>query len=130
MSLKATTMYPAFLALWLAFFAYVLALEFVVDPTMQRASLWFIAAGWFVVAEAIGGIRRRRGDMLSEAVWVFNDGKWGRRVFAGALGLYFAERLYMLGDFGGLPYWLPRATLVAGFGVWLTVHFWSRGVDG
>mgnify|MGYP006908222462 CR=1 FL=1 len=122
-------MHPAFLAIWLLFLAYVFALELVVDPTMQRPGLWIAAVVWFVVAETVGGIRRHRGDMLSEAVWTFNDGKWGRRVFAGALGIYFALRLFMLGGFGGLPYWLPRATLVTGFGVWLTVHFWSRGAS-
>lgn len=120
------TMHQSYLIIWAAFLAYMLGLEFVIDPMMGHPVLWITALMWFAVVETIGIVRKKMGDTLSETIWMFNDGKLGRRVFVGALGAYFAARLFMLGGFP-MAYWIPRALLVVGFGVWLTVHFWTRG---
>lgn len=123
-------MHPVFLGVWITFFLYLMVLEFVVDPLQQNMVLWLVALGYFVLFEAVGGIRRRRGDTLSETVWTFNDGKFGRAIFAGFIGVYLASRLYMVGGFEGLPHWFPRASLVTGLCAWLVVHFYTRGVKG
>lgn len=125
------SMHPVAVAVWGVFIAGVVALE-LADPAMEHTRWWVAAAVYFVVAEAIGGIRRHRGDMLSEAMWTVSAGKWGRRVFTASWGLYFAERLWMLGapgDFPTLPIWLPWLTLVLGFAVWLVTHLYTEGAD-
>ncbi len=119
-----------FLILWLLFFNYLVLLEFFIDPLQENMTLWGLAFGYFVLLESVGVIRSRRGDTLSETVWLFNDEKIGRAVFAGAIGLYLALRLYSVGGFPGLPDWLPRAVLVSGLGFWLVVHFVTRGKKG
>ena len=124
---RSWSMHPIAAVVWSIFLAGVCALEWT-DPTMQHVGWWLAAVGYFVLFAAIGGLRRRRGDMLSEGMWTFSSGKWGARVFTSAFGLYFAERLYMLGGFD-LPERLPRATLVAGFAVWIVVHFYTEGRD-
>lgn len=124
-------MHPVAVGVWAVFIAGILALEWF-DPAMQHVGWWAAAVGYFALFEAIGGIRRHRGDMLSEGMWEFSSGKWGARAFTASFGIYFAERLYMLGApeaFGTLPLWLPRATLLTGFGVWIAVHFYTEGRD-
>ncbi len=127
--MSTRTMHPVAIAVWSVFIAFVVALE-LLDPGMEHTRWWVGAAVYFAIAEAIGGIRRHRGDMLSEAMWAISAGKWGRRVFTGSFGLYFAQRLYMLGapgDFPQLPIWLPWLTLIVGFAVWIATHFYTEG---
>lgn len=122
-------MHPVAIVVWSIFIAGVASLEWL-DPEMAHPQLWVGVFGYFALFETIAGIRRRRGDMLSEGMWTFSSGKWGARVFTASFGLYFAQRLYMLGapaDWPGLPGWLPRVTLLAGFGVWYVVHMWTEG---
>jgi hypothetical protein len=125
-------MHPVAAVVWSVFTAYIAVLEWT-DPWMQHTEWWLVALLYFAVFELVGGLRRHRGDMYSEALWTFASGKWGAKAFAASFAFYFAERLYMLGapeGFWLLPMWLPRATLVVGFGVWLVVHVWTDGRHG
>ncbi len=121
--------HPAAAAIWSAFIAGIIIAEWI-DPLMVHTKLWVGLVIYFAVFETIGAIRRHRGDMLSEGMWAFSSGKWGARVFTASFGLYFAQRLYMLGapsSFVDLPMWLPRMTLIIGFAIYIVVHMWSEG---
>ena len=88
---------------------------------------------YFAIAEGVAVKRKKKGDTLSEHVWAFYGGNWGRLPFIVGFALWIMCRATNVDtDFahGDIITWLGRMFLVLGIGSWLVIHFAWRGKHG
>lgn len=125
-------MRPQYTAFWFVWVLAALVAE--VTLTIQRTDVALGLLAAFLVVEGLAVRDHRKGDTLSEHVWVFRRGGWARMLLVGGMVVWLGVRFYQIGN---EPVFLPRvgvdpgrAALSVGLVGWLMVHFNRLGRDG
>ena len=89
----------------------------------------------FIVLELHGALDKRKGDTLSETVWILERKGPARRIFGVALALALATRFLSLpfllsGIVHPVVAYIPWILLSIGLAGWLAVHFGDLGKEG